>query len=83
MYEAAGMPVLLSLIEGLWLQIGPVLQLSLRMRANSRGRNPAPDWHERLILALRRRDAAAARGALVGDLTSAADQILAEGDLPD
>lgn len=83
MYEAAGMPVLLSLIEGLWLQVGPVLQLSLRMRANSRGRNPAPDWHTRMILALRRRDAAAARAALEGDLTSAADQILAEGNLPD
>lgn len=85
LYEAAGMPVLLSQIEGLWLQIGPVLHLSLRMRANAnaRGRNPAPNWHKRLILGLRRRDAAAARRGLVGDITSAGDQILAEGNLPD
>ena len=85
LYEAAGMPALLPLIEGLWLQIGPVLHLSLRMRANAnaRGRNPAPNWHKRMILGLRRRDAAAARRGLVGDLTSAGDQILAEGNLPE
>jgi DNA-binding GntR family transcriptional regulator len=82
LYEAAAMPVLLSTIEGLWLQIGPVLHLSLRMRANSRGRNPAPDWHKRLILGLRRRDPGVARRALEGDLRSAADQIVAEGNLP-
>jgi DNA-binding GntR family transcriptional regulator len=83
LYEAAGMPVLLGTIEGLWLQIGPVLHLSLRMRANSRGRNPAPDWHKRMIRGLRLRDAAAARRALEGDLRSAGDQILAEGQLPE
>lgn len=83
MYEAAAMPVLLATIESLWLQIGPLLHLSLRMRANSRDRNPAPDWHTRMILALRHRDAAAARRALVGDLSSAGEQILAEGGLPD
>ena len=85
LYEAAGMPMLLPVIEGLWLQIGPVLHLSLRMRANSnaRGRNPAPNWHKRMILGLRKRDAAAARRGLVGDMASAGDQILAEGNLPD
>lgn len=84
LYEAAGMPALLPLIEGLWLQVGPVLHLSLRQRANAnaRGRNPAPNWHKRMILGLRKRDAAAARRGLVGDMTSAADQILAEGKLP-
>lgn len=85
MYEAADMPKLLPIIEGLWLQIGPVLHLSLRMRANAnaRGKNPAPNWHKRMILGLRKRDAAAARRGLVGDMTSAGDQILAEGSLPD
>lgn len=82
LYEAAGMPMLLGTIEGLWLQIGPMLHLSLRMRANS-SRNPAPDWHKRMIRGLRRRDAAAARRALEGDLRSAGDQILAEGNLPE
>jgi hypothetical protein len=73
LYEAAGMPMLLPVIEGLWLQVGPVLHLSLRQRAsaNARGRNPAPNWHKRLILGLRKRDAPAARRALVGDMQSA------------
>jgi DNA-binding GntR family transcriptional regulator len=83
LYEAAAMPVLLATIEGLWLQIGPLLHLSLRTRANSKGRNPSPDWHKRLVRGLRRRDGAAARRALEGDLRSAGDQILAEGDLPE
>jgi DNA-binding GntR family transcriptional regulator len=84
-YDAAGMPQLLPLIEGMWLQAGPVLHLSLRMRANanSRGRNPSPGWHNLIILGLRRRDAQKARRGLVGDMTSAADQILAEGNLPE
>jgi DNA-binding GntR family transcriptional regulator len=82
-YEAAAMPVLLGAIESLWLQIGPVLYLSLRTRADYRGRSPAPDWHSRLLGALRRRDAVSARRALEGDLMSAGEQILAEGELPE
>ena len=86
-YEAAGMPQLLPLIEGLWLQAGPLLHLSLRMRANAsanaRGRNPSPGWHKLIILGLRKRDPKTARRGLVGDMTSAADQILAEGKLPE
>lgn len=83
LYEAADAPDLLGIIEGLWTKIGPLLQLSLRMRANTRGRNPAPDWHARLIRGLRRRDPVAARRGIEGDMTSAADQILAQGNLPD
>jgi DNA-binding GntR family transcriptional regulator len=83
LYQAADAPDLLGIIEGLWIKIGPLLQFSLRVRANSRGRNPAPDWHARLIRGLRRRDPVAARRAIEGDLNSAADQILAQGNLPD
>lgn len=82
-YQAAGAPDLLGIIEGMWIKIGPLLQLSLRMRANSNGRNPAADWHNRLIRGLRRRDPVAARRAVEGDLKSAAAQILAQGGLPD
>lgn len=82
-YEAAAMPLLLAAIESFWLQIGPVLHLSLRMRAGAQRDNPAPDWHDQLIRALERRDAAAARHALEGDIMSAGDQILAESELPD
>jgi DNA-binding GntR family transcriptional regulator len=82
-YEAAAMPMLLTMIEGLWLQAGPLLHYSLHMRANSSAPNPAPEWHERLFAALRSGDAAAARAALEGDVMSAGDQILEAGILPD
>jgi DNA-binding GntR family transcriptional regulator len=82
-YEAAGMPVLVATIENLWLQIGPVLHLSMRMRANRQLDNPAPACHERLVRALRARQAVQARRALQDDLTSAAEQILRYGNLPD
>jgi len=82
-YEAAAMPVLLATIENLWLQIGPVLHLSMRMRASRQIDNPAPRCHARLIKALKARDAVRARTALEDDLLSAGDQILAHGNLPD
>jgi DNA-binding GntR family transcriptional regulator len=82
-YEAAAMPMLLAMIEGLWLQAGPLLHFSLQMRANAPGPNPAPEWHGRLFVALRARDPSGARAALEGDLMSAGDQILAAGILPD
>ncbi len=85
-YEAAKAPALLAMIESTWLQVGPLLHLSLRMRAgtrpSTRGANPAPDWHRRLIRGLRRRDAEAAQAAVQGDLMSAADRILSQGNLP-
>ena len=84
LYEAAEAPVLLSLIETLWLQVGPTLHLSLRKRVRgAAANNPSATWHRRLTRALRRRDAEEAIKALSGDLTSAATQILAEGNLPD
>ncbi|HAM58182.1 MAG TPA: GntR family transcriptional regulator [Candidatus Rokubacteria bacterium] len=82
-YEAAAMPVLLGTIETFWLQIGPVLLLSLRMRTEDRLRYPGPDCHDRLIKALRARDPAAARAALTDDLMWAGDLILSDGNLPD
>jgi DNA-binding GntR family transcriptional regulator len=82
-YAAAGMPVLLATIENLWLQVGPLLHLSMRMRATGQLDNPAPKCHNRLIRALRAGDAARARAALEDDIMSAGEQILAHGNLPD
>lgn len=85
-YEAARAPTLLAMIESMWLQIGPLLHLSLRMRAsNGAGKhlaNPSTDWHRRLISGLRKGDSEAAQRAIAGDLTSAAESILAQGHLP-
>ena len=82
-YRSAHMPTLLRLIESLWLQIGPVLNLDLRTsprRLHAMGGN---DSHARLVAALSRRDAAAARRALIRDIEDAAAYILSLDRLPD
>ncbi|MBK5204678.1 MAG: GntR family transcriptional regulator [Polaromonas sp.] len=76
-YTAAGMPTLLNLIEGLWLRIGPVLNLDLR-NGSSRLRNPPPSVraHRAMLAALRAHDGPAAKQALAMDIQCAADVIL-------
>jgi len=76
-YAAAQMPALCSLIEGLWLRIGPVLNLDLR-NSGSRRRSdqPSVNAHRALLHALRMGDGAAARTALALDINSAAEVIL-------
>ena len=75
-YAACGNPVLLELIEALWLQVGPVINLDLRSGSRRISEAPAAACHARLVDALGRRDAQAARQALEDDLSSAADVIL-------
>ena len=81
-YAAAQMPVLLSLIEGLWLRIGPVLNLDLR-NTSSRRRSglPSVKSHRALLGALRAGDGVAAKTALAMDINSAAEVILSNNGL--
>ncbi|WP_200840938.1 GntR family transcriptional regulator [Geminicoccus flavidas] len=67
-YEAAGSESLLALIESLWLQIGPYLNL-LRGSGNWRTANRQ---HQAMRDALARRDGKAARAALRADIEEAA-----------
>lgn len=77
-YAAAQMPALSNLIEGLWLRIGPVLNLDLRNRHSVRRSDPpAVNAHRALLQALRAGDGAAAKAALALDIDSAAEVILA------
>jgi len=81
-YRAARKPVLLPIIEGLWSQIGPVLNLDVR-RGSSRINNKVPsEHHQALIEALRRSDPDMARIALEADLNGAAEHILNQNKLP-
>ena len=76
-YAAAQMPALSSLIEGLWLRIGPVLNLDLRNSASRRRSDlPSIAAHRALVDALRAGDGAAAKKALALDINSAAEVIL-------
>lgn len=81
-YEASGLPSLVTIIEGLWLKVGPVINLDLRAshRLSTGG---AEGHHAKLVDALVRRDGAAARTALAADIKSSSEFIIAGGLLPE
>lgn len=81
LYEAAGMPSLIEMIERLWLKAGPILNLDMRHEPRRLEGGSAMQAHARLLDALRRRDAAAARAALEDDITAAAAHIEDTGQL--
>lgn len=82
-YAAANMPALLQIIEGLWTQIGPVLNLDVR-QGSERITNQIPcKHHDGLVAALKARSPDAARAALSADLHSAADYILKQDAFAD
>jgi DNA-binding GntR family transcriptional regulator len=80
-YEASASPILVSMIESLWLKVGPVINLDLRasQRLNNGG---AEKHHAMIVSALKRRNGAAARKALAADIRSSSDFIIATGKLP-
>nr|WP_314071188.1 GntR family transcriptional regulator [uncultured Roseococcus sp.] len=80
-YAAARMPLLEGAIERLWLLAGPVLNLDMRGDPRRLAHTPAPRYHAAALAALRRRDGAAARAAIAGDIADAAAFILARGVL--
>jgi DNA-binding GntR family transcriptional regulator len=82
-YEAAGLPSLIPIIQGLWLRIGPVLNLDLRARRDLLRPGGAEQCHAQLVTAIEARDATAARAALEADISAAAAFIEAHRLLPD
>lgn len=80
-YGAAGMPSLTAIIEGLWLRIGPVLNLDLRAGAARLSSGVAVRCHAALIAAVEQGDADGARAALCEDITNTAEFIIARGVL--
>jgi DNA-binding GntR family transcriptional regulator len=81
-YRAAQMPSALRLVENLWMQVGPVLNFLLaRENARpslylSRSDGVFQKYHRAALVALRRRDAAAARQSIADDINEAADFLL-------
>ncbi len=80
-YRAAQMPSLMTIIEGLWLQVGPVLNLDMRSGSSRLTEGPARLHHDALMQALAARDPVMARQALIADLTTAASFIISLGKL--
>jgi len=81
LYEAAGMPGLIEMIERLWLKAGPILNIDMRDEPRRLKGGSAMQAHARLLEALRRQDPAAARSALEDDITAAAAHIEDTGQL--
>jgi len=80
-YQGACMPMMMQLIEVLWLRIGPILNFDMRSGPMRAGRRTALTHHANLIEAILSRDAQAARQALEADIQSAADFIVSIGAL--
>jgi DNA-binding GntR family transcriptional regulator len=71
-YKAARSPLLMPIIESLWMQVGPCLN-TMRGEATL---GLGMDHHEAMIAALHKGDGTAARAALQEDISEAADVIL-------
>ncbi len=70
-YKSAGLPYTLSLVENIWLKIGP----ALRKVQNEYAGTNVYDHHEAILEALKAGDADAAELALRTDLLAAADAV--------
>lgn len=81
-YRAAALPSLLPIIEGLWLRIGPILNLDMRGSAQRLGMGGAEACHAAIVAGLAARSPARARAALERDIRQAAIFILNRGILP-
>lgn len=75
-YAASGMPMLVDMIESLWLRIGPVLNYDLRSGSERVRNRTAVKHHADLIDALARREGAQAAHALRQDIESAYHYIM-------
>ena len=76
LYGAAGSAVLMPIIESLWLQSGPCVRAATELH-DARRSLPATHHHHAILEALAVRDVAAARAALVADITFAFDLLRA------
>ncbi|WP_396430972.1 GntR family transcriptional regulator [Limnohabitans sp.] len=80
-YRGAKMPVMMQLIEALWLRIGPILNYDMRsgpVRVNQR---TALTHHASMVESILNKDVEGARQALEADIQSAADFIISVGVL--
>ncbi|WP_210483743.1 GntR family transcriptional regulator [Microvirga antarctica] len=81
-YEAAGLPVLTEIIKGLWLKVGPVINLDLRSAEQRLRSGDAEQYHAQLATAIADQDPTAARAAIVADIATSSQFIQQTGNLP-
>jgi DNA-binding GntR family transcriptional regulator len=81
LYEATNMPALVEMIERLWLKAGPILNIDMRHEPLRLKGGSAVQAHASLVMALKARNALAARQALERDITFAAAHVESTGRL--
>jgi DNA-binding GntR family transcriptional regulator len=72
-YAAARRPILLGLIEGMWMRVGPLIRLSLHRPGHLAH---SMECHRAAEAALHAGDAAAARAAIARDISGAASDLV-------
>lgn len=82
-YEASGLPDLVEIIGGLWLKVGPVINLDLRENPERLASGSAAPLHAEVLAAIGAGDGKRAREAIAADIRGAADFILSRNRLPD
>lgn len=75
LYRASNMPMLVKMIESLWLQAGPLLHLQQRVFAEKK--SPIYVRHHQALRALKANRPSQVRSAIVGDIEDAAKIISA------
>lgn len=73
-YRAAKSPVLIPIVESLWMQSGPYVRAAARVFDPRAGGSPT-NHHRSLIIALKAGDAEAVRASLVADINRAFELI--------
>lgn len=82
-YEASGLPDLVEIIGGLWLKVGPVINLDLRENPERLATGSAARLHCEALAAIKAGDADGARSAIAADIRGAASFILSRDRLPE
>jgi len=78
-YRASKMPLLVDIIERLWLKAGPVVFYHIYLDRFSSASRDSVNLHAQAFDALRRSDGSAARKAVSEDIRQAGERLLAEG----
>ncbi len=75
-YRRGDLPILLSMIEGLWLRMGPSLNLLYsNFSKGDWAERAGVGFHDEIIAALRKRDPEAVRRQIVADLATGRDRL--------
>lgn len=75
-YRRAELPILLSMIEGLWLRMGPSLNLLYsNFSKGDWAERAGVGFHDEIIAALRKGDAEAVRRQITADLATGRDRL--------